>query len=66
MTLIGTREIAPIGPVFKRSSMLFAENSGRCAAQAGWNRCGHRTARDRQVQAARIVLSNLGHSLAES
>jgi hypothetical protein len=28
MRLIGTREIAPIGPVFKRSSMLFAENAG--------------------------------------
>jgi hypothetical protein len=66
MRLIGTCEIARFGPVLKRSSMLFAENTGRGAAQTGWNR----TALDPPVQTAPIVLSNvlsnLGHGLAES
>jgi len=62
MTLVGAREIASGGPVIKRSSMLFAENTGRCAVRTG----GNRTASDPPVQTAPIVLSNLGHSLAES
>jgi hypothetical protein len=66
MRLVGARKIARFGPVIKRSSMLFAENTGRCAARTGWNR----TASDPPVQTAPIVLSsvlsNLGHSLAES
>ena len=62
MRLIGTCEIAAFGPVIKRSSMLFAENTGRGAARTD----GNRTALDPPVQTAPIVLSNLGHSLAES
>jgi hypothetical protein len=62
MRLVGACEIAPLGPVIKRSSTLFAENTGRCAVRTG----GNQTAPDPPVQTAPIVLSNLGHSLAES